>query len=123
MFGGIRAYSQSLAASLMDTVVTITPRAPFAKDPGNPKGDDTLGYLAPFTTKGWYVSTQTKSFSPIGGANVAVEQDTIRLPVGTVVRSGDKLAFNGETWTAVDAGMDETWQAMVKVSVVKIGDG
>ncbi len=123
MFPGLRSFAQSIANAFMETEVTVTPRNPPGKDPTNPKGDDTQTYGDPFTTKGWFVSSLTKSLTSVGGLVAAVEDDTIRLPVGTAVKSGDKLTFNGGQWTAIDASEDDTWPAMLKVAVTRIGDG
>jgi hypothetical protein len=123
MLAGMRAFAQKLANSFMETDVLIYPRHEAGKDPENPFGDDTPKWGDPFPAKGWFVSTQTKSFGAVGGMTAVVEDDTIRLPVGTPIKGGDKIAFNGNRWTAIDASSDDTWPAMLKVSVTRIGDG
>jgi hypothetical protein len=123
MFSDLRLFAQSLANEFMETVVEIHPKLDPAKDPDNPFGDDTLRWGPPFTVLGWFVSTQTKNFSSVGGASSVVEDDTMRLPVGTQIKGGDKLVFNGKQWTAIDASSDDTWPAMLKVSITRIGDG
>jgi hypothetical protein len=122
MLAGLRSFAQALASSLMETDVTIHPKLEAAKDPEAPFGDDVLKYGDPFMVKGWFVSTQTKGFTGVGGMTSVVEDDTMRLPVGTPIKGGDKLVFGGNQWTAIDASQDETWPAMLKVSITRIGD-
>lgn len=122
MFAGIRAFSQALANGFMETPVTITNRLLVGqKDPTNPYGDDTVDWEpTSVVVNGWYVNALSKSTTSIGGMDTVVEEDTIRLPIGTVVRQGAKMTINGHDWTAVDVSDDETWPAMLKVSVSRI---
>lgn len=123
MFQDLRNFAQAVANQFMETEVTIKPRNAPGKDPTNPYGDDSPTYGDPFTVKGWFISSLTKNLNSVGGLTAAVEDDTIRLPVGTSVKSGDKLIFNGNEWAAIDASDDDTWPAMLKVAVSRISGG
>jgi len=122
MLAAMRNYAQSLANSMMTTPVTIRHRAAPGKDPTNKSGDDIIEF-DPVTTSamGWYVSSLTKSFTQDGAMSTVTEQDIIRFPVGTDVKERDEILLAGEWWIAADASQDETWPAMVKVSIVRQG--
>ena len=122
MFAGIRTFAQSVANGFMDQPVTIRHKLPFEKDPEAPYGDDTIKFEDETTTVlGWMVSNLTKSLDQAGGMADVAEQNTVRLPVGTRVNTGDELTIADETWTVIDTSSDETWPAMLKASLQRAG--
>lgn len=125
MFAGMRSFAQSLAEQFMEDEVTIRHRLPSDEDADNPYGDDTIEFAdsSTVTTKGWMVSELTKSVDSVGGLDAVVERATIRLPVGTVVDSGDEITLRSRKWTVSDVSEDETWPAMLKVAVARVGNG
>lgn len=118
MFASTRSFAQKIANRFMQEPIEIRHKMPFALDPSNPKGDDTLEF-EPETTSvlGWVVSSLTKSLARDGTMVTAAETDIARFPVGTRVDTGDELIIKGQTWTVADTSADETWPAMLKVSI------
>jgi hypothetical protein len=115
---GARGFAQRVANRFMDEPVTIRHKKDFEKDPANKWGDDTVEFEDELTqTTGWMVSQLTKSVTADGGMADVAETNTIRLPVGTRVGPGDEVSVQGRVWTAVDTSDDETWPAMLKVSL------
>ena len=122
MFAGLRSYAQGLANAAMDEPITIRHKKPFEKDPDNPYGDDTLTFEDETTeVLGWAVSSLTKSIDTSGALTAVAETDTLRLPVGTRIDTGDEVIIKGETWTVADTSSDETYPAMLKVSIQRQG--
>lgn len=122
MLDGLRSFAQHMANSFMETDVVIRHKLTGEKDPDNPYGDDSLDY-EPVTdsVKGWFISTLTRTLDSTGGMTVAADNDQLRLPVGTRVDTGDQVTFNGNTWTVVDSSNDETWPAMLKLQIERVG--
>jgi hypothetical protein len=114
---------QAIANSFMIDDVTIINRLPPDKDDENPFGDDTPEYQTTSTTvKGWFVGPTTMSLREDGGMSVIVNQDTVRLPVGTVVGRGSKIILHGDEYKVTGDPSDEnTWPAMISVPVSRIG--
>lgn len=119
MLATIRNYAQTLANKYMDTPVVIKTRLPADKDDENPYGDDTSEYETVTTTvMGWFIE-RSSAFADTGGMSTAVIKPTLRLPVGTTIKTRDQVQFNGNWWTVIDASSDDTWPAMLKVDLVK----
>lgn len=120
MLAAIRGYAQTLANSMMTTPVVIRHRAAGDKDPSNPSGDDTTEWN-PTTTSvfGWFVDPSTATIQDTGGMSAIVDKPTLRLPVGTVIAGRDQVTIAGDTWVVEDTSDDETWPAMLKVSLVR----
>lgn len=112
---------QSVANEFMPDDVTIVNRLPADKDDENPFGDDTPEYeTTSVTVKGWLVGPTAKSLDDDGGMSIVVAQNTIRLPVGTVVGRGSKLTVHGVEYSVVgDPSDDDSWPAMLKVPVAR----
>jgi len=119
MLAGLRTYAQSLANGLMETPVSIRHRNAIAKDPSNASGDDVPTWGSTISAVGWFVDPSTATFADTGGMTAVVDRPTLRLPVGTQVESRDQVTINGNVWVVIDVSDDETWPAMLKVSLVR----
>ncbi len=120
MFAGMRAFAQGLANSMMETPIIVSNRTAPAKDPSNPNGDDLVSFEEPsFTVLGWFVSSLSKSVTSTGGMDVVVEQDTVRVPVGTDIRSGARVTIRGQDWTALDTSDDDSVTSGLDVAQLK----
>jgi hypothetical protein len=110
---------QSLAERFMATPVTIRRRTASAQDPSNRSGDHDITYETETeTVNGWFVDAGATSFS--GGRMVAViDRPLVRLPIDTVVDSGDKVTIGGKEFTVVDATDNETYAIWKKVTLVR----
>lgn len=121
MFEDIRAGVQDVAESFMLDEVTITNRLPADQDNENPFGDDIVEWETSSTVvNGWIVDPASKSLDDTGGMSVVVSSPTLRLPVGTEIGRGSKVLIHGKEFRVVgDPSDDETWPAMLKVTLAR----
>lgn len=109
---------QAIANGFMTADVTITPYAGVGADR---TGDDVEQFDTPVTgIKGWIVNEATKTFSSGGAMEAVVDQTTLRVPIGTAIKSKDQVTVGTSTWTVVDTSNDETWPVMLKAQLAEI---
>ena len=69
--------------------------------------------------KGWMYSGAAPVLTIVSGAQALVDTFRLFVPLGTDVRTGDRVQVGGETYTVSDTTAESTWQAMLTVSLRK----
>lgn len=72
------------------------------------------------TVKGWMYSTPTPVLAIVSGAQALANTYRLFVPLGTDVRTGDRVQVGGETYTVSDTTAESTWQAMLTVTLRKV---
>lgn len=112
---------QGIANGLMRTAVTIYHINAPGQDTSNRTGDDIVTFSDQTTSvMGWFVDKGTHAFSTGGGMSQVVDEPTLRVPVGTDIKSRDEVVINGDRWVVIDASADETWPVFVKAELARI---
>lgn len=93
----------------MKTTVTLYRKKVPAKDPLNPYGDDDVLFDNPVTIMGWLVTSPTQQYEVDAAQVQAVATHRLRVPVGTVISSGDKVSIYGVEYAVIDATTEQTW--------------
>jgi len=104
---------RSLGEKAMTQDVTIQKVGrEYASDATNPFGDDdltTAPTYASTTVKGWLTSNMGRSFDEDGGRIVAVQDFTLRVPVGTDIEARDICTIDGKEYTVVESNVEDGW--------------
>lgn len=93
----------------MNTEVQIRRRLPQAKDPSNPYGDEDVYFADPVTVMGWLVTKPTERLDTGAGQVRTISTHQLRVPVGTSIRAGDRVAVGGEEFVVTDATNEQSW--------------
>ena len=87
-------------------------------DSGEPYGSSTDYPTTPnAVVQGWLVGQWARLRDPDVGDLNAVTVYRLRLPVGTVIESGDKVEIQGNAYYVIDAGTDQTWPEWLTCTV------
>ena len=104
---------RSIGERAMQVNVTIRLVGGYAHDDdSNPFGDDDWEVAASgadVTVKGWLKSSMGRTFDEDSGQIVAVEDFTLRVPYGTVIRPRALVFIAGLEYVVVEVASEETW--------------
>lgn len=100
---------QKIGESGMNITAVITRRQPYAKDPAHAYGDDIVTYGAPVSVKGWLVTKPTERIALGEGQVRAISTHQLRVPVGTSIKTGDRVAVGAEQFVVTDATNEQSW--------------
>lgn len=76
----------------------------------NPYGSSTdFPTTASVTVKGWLVGLWATRRERAVGDIDSTTNYRLRLPVGTVIKGGDRVDISGNSYYVMDAGTDQTW--------------
>lgn len=118
---------QSYGERYMTTAVQVQNRLPFGLDSDvwpTDSGDgdyfdDTIRYGSPFTTKGWLSPIAQSDKDEAGYQVLVIGEYRLRVPVGTVIGSGDMVTINGRRFTVIDATTEQTWPEWITCRLVR----
>lgn len=60
-------------------------------------------------TVGWLRSNMGRDFDEDGSRVVAIHDFTLRVPVGTVIDSRDRVVIEGVNYTVMETNTEDTW--------------
>jgi len=107
----------------MQTEVTIRRRRVLDEDePESVYGDDAEVWEEPLNydeslCMGWLWSSPSPVLTVVGGKTVLLNTYRLSVPVGTDIRSGDRVTIEGNEFIVSDTVAESTWLAMLKVSL------
>lgn len=100
---------QKIGETGMNISVQIQRRDAMAKDPAHPYGDDIVTFGAAITVKAWLVTKPTERLDVGQGEVRSISTHQLRVPVGTVIRAGDKVTVGSEEFVVTDATNEQSW--------------
>lgn len=100
---------QAIGERGMNIRVDIHPRAAQTKDPDHPYGDEIIEYGTVVSVKGWLVTKPTERLDAGGGEVRTISTHQLRVPVGTVIKAGDRVTVGTETFVVTDATNEQSW--------------
>ena len=72
------------------------------------------------TVQCWLYSTPSPTIQIISGAQGLVNTYRLYLPVGTDIATGDRVEVGGGMYTVSDTTSENTWQALLTVSLRRV---
>jgi hypothetical protein len=100
---------QALGEKGMNIVAYIQRKKAPAKDPSDPYGDDIVLYEAEVAVKAWLVTKPTERQDMGAGEVRTISTHTLRVPVGTIVKTADRIRVGEETFVVTDATNEQSW--------------
>jgi len=73
------------------------------------------------SVKGWMYVSVTPVMTVGGGLQSIVNTQRLYLDLGTDIQTGDRVIVDGETFTVEDTTRENTIQAMLTVSMKRVG--
>lgn len=106
---------REIAESGMATPATLQRRVSVSDADGQHSAWADLG-----TITGWLFSTPTPLITVNAGEQVLVNTYRWFCPVGTDIRSGDKLLITGSEYTVSDTTGESTWLPLLRCSLRRL---